>query len=86
MQSFAPLKAIRIQTLLKNHLQSCEKNTERIFFQYDFLPDVVLETVCHRDKYSGKQCQAVLRFDLCSTRGWLNLCCKTCEDASRIQI
>lgn len=45
--------------------------------------DVVLETVCHRDKYSSKQCRAVLRFDLCSTRGWLDLCCKTCEDAGR---
>ncbi|XP_078378045.1 A disintegrin and metalloproteinase with thrombospondin motifs 19-like [Oculina patagonica] len=46
--------------------------------------DVVLETVCFKDKYSSKQCQAVVKYNLCSTRAWLDLCCKTCQDAGRL--
>ena len=56
MQSLAPLKPLAFKRFVKNHPQTCEKNTERNFIQYVFLPDVVLEKVCHRDKYSCKQC------------------------------
>lgn len=46
--------------------------------------DVVLETVCNQDKYSKKQCQTIAKYNLCSSRVWLDLCCKSCQDAGRL--
>ena len=67
MQSFAPLKAT--QTLLKkNHLQSCEKNTER--------DSVSQRLVLQQAVLSSAEIWPLLHKE--------NLCGMTCEDASRI--
>ena len=50
-----------------------------------FSPGVVLETDCKDDKYSKEQCQTVLKFDLCSTTAWLDLCCRTCQNAAQLK-
>lgn len=46
--------------------------------------DVVVETVCDKDKYSRKQCETIVKYNLCFSRVWLDLCCKTCQDAGRL--